>query len=163
MVRTTNKSCLNSIIVYEPGDAGHSREEDCLGVGGFCAGGLFLCWKLSPAPVSPQEHSQTRRDGGEGGTRGGAEGCCNGKGRSWSLAAGAPLGQKASGSQCSSTGPAVPGVLLLLRQIQCSCSWAITALELLQNRLLFPHCCGELSACRMPVPAPRELQHQPRD
>lgn len=39
--------------LHEPGDAGHSMREDCLGVREFCAGELFLCWELSPAERVP--------------------------------------------------------------------------------------------------------------
>lgn len=53
MVRTTNKSCLNSIVVYEPGDPGHSMGKDCVRVG------AFLCFPSSCVPAGfPNEEGR---------------------------------------------------------------------------------------------------------
>lgn len=110
--------------------------------------GEFLCWGivsvLGTLPSSCLPAGGFPNKEGPGGSVMGREG------------AGALLGQEASGSQCSSAGPVLPVVLLLLRQIQDSCSWVVTALSSFRTG-----CCWEPSACRIPVPAPLKLQHQP--
>lgn len=95
MVRTTNKSCLNSIAVYEPGDPGHSMGEDCVRVGGGSVLEDYFCAGNSPQLLRPCR--RITKQGGNGGI-------CNGKGKSWSLAAGAPLGQRPVGASAAGLG-----------------------------------------------------------
>lgn len=95
MVRTTNKSCLNSIAVYEPGDPGHSMGEDCVRVGGFLWWGIISVLGTLPSSCVPAGGFPDKE-----GTGGG----CNGKGRSWSLAAGTPLGQRQVGASAAVLG-----------------------------------------------------------
>lgn len=149
MVRTTNKSCLNSIAVYEPGDPGHSMGGDCVRVGGV------LCWRiisvLGTLPSSCIPAGGLPNKEGTGGSVVGREGA-----GVWLLELHWAKGQWEPVQQGWASGSAAeanPALLFL----GCNSS------ELLQNRLLFPHHCWEPSACRMPVPAPPMLQHQPRD
>lgn len=55
MVRTTNKSCLNSLIVNDTGDTGHSMGEDCLGMEGFLCWGIISVLGTLPSSCLPNQ------------------------------------------------------------------------------------------------------------